>query len=48
MTLVERRDLARATARAGRERVVAMFSQDAKIVRTEALYRRLLDAKGLA
>jgi len=35
-------------ARAGRERVVTTFSQEVKVLRTEALYRRLLDEKGLS
>jgi glycosyltransferase involved in cell wall biosynthesis len=35
-------------ARAGRERVVTTFSQEVKVLRTEALYRRLLDDKGLS
>ncbi len=48
LRLIERPDLARAMARAGRERVQTTFSQDAKIARTEALYRRLLQEKGLA
>jgi glycosyltransferase involved in cell wall biosynthesis len=42
LRLIERPDLAKAMARAGRERVVATFSQETKILRTEALYRRLL------
>ena len=48
LRLIERPDLAKAMARAGRERVVATFSQETKIRRTEALYRRLLEGKGLA
>jgi len=43
LRLINRPDHARAMARAGRDRVVAMFSQDAKTRRTEALYRQLLD-----
>jgi glycosyltransferase involved in cell wall biosynthesis len=42
LRLIEHPDLAKAMARAGRDRVVAMFSQETKILRTEALYRRLL------
>lgn len=48
LRLIERPDLAKAMARAGRERVVSAFSQQAKIQRTEALYRRLLQDRGLA
>ena len=48
LRLIERPDLAKAMARAGRERVVATFSQETKTRRTEALYRRLLEGKGLA
>ncbi len=44
---IERPDLAKAMARAGRERVVHAFSQEAKLQRTEALYRLLLKAKGV-
>jgi hypothetical protein len=33
-------------ARAGRKRVEAHFSMTQKVQRTEALYRRLLDARG--
>ena len=43
--LIDRPDEARAMARAGRDRVVAAFSQRAKIERTEALYRMLLDKR---
>jgi len=35
-------------ARAGRKRVEARFSTAVKVERTEALYRRLLEARGLA
>jgi glycosyltransferase involved in cell wall biosynthesis len=45
LQLIDRPDRARAMARAGRDRVVAMFSQDVKIRRTEALYRQLLDER---
>ncbi len=48
LRLVERPDLAKAMARAGRERVVATFSQETKIRRTEALYRRLLQGTALS
>jgi glycosyltransferase involved in cell wall biosynthesis len=43
LRLIKRPDLAKAMARAGRERVVATFSQEAKILRTEALYQQLLE-----
>ncbi len=46
LQLIERPDLSRAIARAGRERVVTTFSQEAKIDRTELLYRRLLHRQG--
>ena len=39
---MENPEAAQAMARAGRERVVAMFSQEVKVRRTEALYERLL------
>jgi glycosyltransferase involved in cell wall biosynthesis len=42
LRLIERPDLSKAMARAGGERVVATFSQETKILRTEALYQRLL------
>ncbi len=45
--LIHRPDLARAMARAGRQRVVTAFSHEAKLLRTEALYRRLLDEQNL-
>jgi glycosyltransferase involved in cell wall biosynthesis len=48
LRLIEHPDLAKAIAHAGRERVVATFSQEVKVLRTEALYRRLLHEKGLA
>lgn len=48
LTLIERPGLALAMARAGRQRVVAMFSQEAKLLRTETLYGQLLDANGRA
>jgi glycosyltransferase involved in cell wall biosynthesis len=48
LRLIEHPDLAKAMARAGRERVVTTFSEEAKIDRTEALYRRLLPNTGLA
>ncbi len=44
--LIDQPHLARAMAQAGRERVVTAFSHEAKLLRTEALYRRLLDAGG--
>jgi len=44
LRLVGHADLAKGMARAGRERVVTTFSQEAKVLRTEALYRRLLDS----
>ena len=47
LRLIERPDLANAMARAGRERVVARFSRETKILRTEALYRRLLRGTAL-
>jgi glycosyltransferase involved in cell wall biosynthesis len=39
---------AKAMARAGRKRVEALFSLAQKVQRTEALYRRLLTARGSA
>jgi len=48
LRLVENPARARALARAGRKRVEARFSTATKVERTEALYRRLLAAKGLA
>jgi glycosyltransferase involved in cell wall biosynthesis len=48
LRLIEQPDLARAMAGAGRERVLTTFSTEAKILRTEALYRRLLNERGLA
>jgi glycosyltransferase involved in cell wall biosynthesis len=48
LRLIEHPDLAKAIAHAGRERVVTTFSQEVKVLRTEALYRRLLHEKGLA
>jgi glycosyltransferase involved in cell wall biosynthesis len=47
LRLIEQPDLAKAMARAGRDRVVAMFSQETKILRTEALYHRLLQGTAL-
>jgi glycosyltransferase involved in cell wall biosynthesis len=47
LRLIEHPDLVKTMARAGRERVVTTFSQEVKVLRTEALYRRLLDEKGL-
>ncbi|HKW95091.1 MAG TPA: glycosyltransferase family 4 protein [Methylomirabilota bacterium] len=43
--LIDHPNLARAMARAGRERVVTAFSHEAKLLRTETLYRRLLDER---
>ena len=45
--LMDHPHLARAMARAGRERVMTAFSHEAKLLRTEALYRRLLDDRDL-
>ena len=45
--LIGHPDLARAMARAGRERVATAFSHEAKLLRTETLYRRLLDERDL-
>ena len=45
LRLAADREHARAIARAGRELVLAQFSTRVKLDRTEALYRRLLDAK---
>lgn len=46
LQLIRRPDLAKAMARAGRERVATTFSLEAKIDRTERLYRRLLHDAG--
>lgn len=46
--LIEHPDRAKRIAHAGRERVVTTFSQEVKVLRTEALYRQLLHEKGLA
>jgi glycosyltransferase involved in cell wall biosynthesis len=45
LRVVENPTRAKAMARAGRKRVEAHFSLTAKVERTEALYRRLLDAR---
>jgi glycosyltransferase involved in cell wall biosynthesis len=45
LRLAADREHARAIARAGRELVLAQFSTRVKLDRTEALYRRLLDAR---
>jgi glycosyltransferase involved in cell wall biosynthesis len=42
LRLIEHPDLAKTMARAGREYVATTFSQEVKVLRTEALYRRLL------
>jgi glycosyltransferase involved in cell wall biosynthesis len=43
LRMIREPELARTMARKGSERVAAMFSTRAKLERTEALYRRLLD-----
>jgi len=48
LRVVENPTRAKAMARAGRKRVEARFSTAVKVERTEALYRRLLEARGLA
>jgi len=48
LRMVENPTRAKAMARAGRKRVEAAFSTAVKVQRTEALYWRLLEAKGLA
>jgi glycosyltransferase involved in cell wall biosynthesis len=48
LRMVENPARARAMARAGRKRVEARFSTAGKVERTEALYRRLLEATGPA
>jgi glycosyltransferase involved in cell wall biosynthesis len=45
LRVIENPVRARAMARAGRKRVEALFSTRAKVERTEALYRRLLEAR---
>ena len=45
LRMIENPARAKAMARAGRKRVETEFSLTAKIDRTEALYRRLLDAR---
>jgi L-malate glycosyltransferase len=47
LRVLENPTRAKAMARAGRKRVEARFSMTAKIERTEALYRRLLESAGL-
>jgi glycosyltransferase involved in cell wall biosynthesis len=47
LRVIENPTRAKAMARAGRKRVEAQFSTAVKVERTEALYRRLLAAKGL-
>jgi glycosyltransferase involved in cell wall biosynthesis len=42
---MEHPEVARATARAGRQRVLSTFSQDVKLARTEALYHTLLHGR---
>ena len=46
LRMLENPTRAKAMARAGRKRVEAHFSMTQKVQRTEALYRRLLDARG--
>jgi hypothetical protein len=46
LRMLENPTRAKAMARAGRKRVEAHFSMAQKVQRTEALYRRLLDARG--
>jgi hypothetical protein len=46
--VVENPTRAKAMARAGRKRVERQFSAAIKVERTEALYRRLLEASGVA
>jgi glycosyltransferase involved in cell wall biosynthesis len=48
LRLIENPTRAKAMARAGRKRVEAQFSMAQKIQRTEALYQRLLAARGAA
>jgi len=48
LRVVENPTRAKAMARAGRKRVEARFSTAVKVERTEALYRRLLEARGIA
>jgi L-malate glycosyltransferase len=47
LRVLENPTRAKAMARAGRKRVEGQFSMTAKIERTEALYRRLLESAGL-
>ena len=46
LRVIENPTRAKAMARAGRKRVEARFSTTVKVERTEALYRRLLEARG--
>ena len=48
LRVLENPTRAKAMARAGRKRVEAHFSMAHKVQRTEALYRRLLAARGSA
>ena len=48
LRVLENPTRAKAMARAGRKRVEAQFSMAQKVQRTEALYRRLLTARGSA
>lgn len=48
LRMLENPAWAKAMARAGRKHVESQFSMDQKVQRTEALYRRLLDAQGPA
>jgi glycosyltransferase involved in cell wall biosynthesis len=48
LRVVENPTRAKAMARAGRKHVEARFSTVVKVERTEALYRRLLAARGIA
>jgi len=48
LRIVENPTRAKAMARAGRKRVEQQFSATLKVERTEALYRRLLEARGAA
>jgi glycosyltransferase involved in cell wall biosynthesis len=48
LRVIENPTRAKAMARAGRKRVEAQFSMAVKLQRTEALYRRLLDERGIS
>ena len=48
LRMIENPTRAKAMARAGRKRLEAQFSTAVKVERTEALYRRLLQERGIS